>query len=89
MAYFAQYVSKALRKVVMKRSYLVNFVNIYFKKQNNHSLRPYKRQKIILQYMIKKRKKNNFFFNNFNPKFVSGNKLFWNAAEPLSPNKGS
>ena len=38
--------------------------------------------------MIKKRKKS-FFFNNFNPKFVSGNKLFWNAAEPLSPNKRS
>ena len=36
-----------------------------------------------------KNEKKNFFFNNFNPKFVSDNKLFWNAAEPLFPNKGS
>ena len=39
----APYVSKALRKAIMKRSC---FENIYFKKQDNHSLRQ-KAKKIL------------------------------------------
>ena len=62
----ARYVSKALRKAIMKRWYLEN---VYFKKQDNHSLRAYKKQK----KSIKKRRKK---FDNLNLKFVSHNKLF-------------
>ena len=38
-------VSKALRKAIMRRSCLEN---VYFKKQGNHSLRAYKKQKKML-----------------------------------------
>ena len=45
---------KALRKAVMKRPRLEN---VYFKKQDNHSLRAYKKQKNIVVGYIKKKKK--------------------------------
>ena len=56
----APYVSKALRKAIMKRSCLEN---VYFKKQDNHPLRAYKKQKkkkknIVVDYI---KKKENFF----------------------------
>ena len=38
----ALYVSKALRKAIIERSCLEN---LHFKKQDNHSLRTYKKQK--------------------------------------------
>ena len=46
---------KALRKAVMKRSRLEN---VYFKKQDNHSLRAYKNQKIIVVDCTKKKEEN-------------------------------
>ena len=39
----ASYITKTLRKAIMKRSYLEN---LYFKKRTGHSLRNYKKQKI-------------------------------------------
>ena len=30
-----------------------------------------------------------FFFNNINPEFVSGNKLFWKTVKPLFSNEDS
>ena len=80
----APYEFKALRKAIMKRS---SFENIYFKKSDSHSLRAYKKQKEILQQIIKKERKN--VFNGLNPKFVSDNKLFWKLVKPLFSNKGS
>ena len=65
------YVFKPLRKAIMKRSSLEN---IYFKNQDNHSLRAYKKQKNYFSRLYKKERK--IFFNNLNPKFVSDNKLF-------------
>ena len=50
----APYVSKAIRKAIMKRSCLEN---VYYKKQDNHSLRAYKKQKNIAVDYIKKKKK--------------------------------
>ena len=50
----APYVSKAPRKSIMKRSCLEN---VYFKKQDNHSLRAYKKQKIIVVDCMKKKEK--------------------------------
>ena len=45
----APYVSKALRKAILKTSRLEN---IYFKNQDNHSLGAYKKQKKLLQSII-------------------------------------
>ena len=50
----ASYVSKALRKAIMKRSRLEN---IYFKKQDNHFLRAYKKQKSYCSRLCKKDRK--------------------------------
>ena len=62
----APYVSKALGKAIMKRYCLKN---IYFKKQNNYSLRKYKKQKNYCSRLYEKGRKK--FFNNVNPKFAS------------------
>ena len=45
--------------------------NVYFKKQDDHSLRAYKKPKNYCSGLYKKER--NFFFNNLNPKFVSDN----------------
>ena len=74
----APYVSKALRKAIMKRSC---FENIYFEKQDNHSLKTYKKQKKYCSRLYKKERKK--LFDNLNPKFVSVNKLFWKTVKPL------
>ena len=47
--------------------------NVYFKKQDDHSLRAYKKQKNYCSGLYKKERI--FFFNNLNPKFVSDNKI--------------
>ena len=80
----APYVSKALRKAIMKRSC---HENVYFKKQDNHSLRAYKEQKNYCSRLYKKERK--IFFNNLDPKFVSNNKLFWKTVKTLFSNKAS
>ena len=51
----APYMFKGLKKAIMKRSCLEN---IYFKKQDNHSLRAYKMQKKFVVDYIKKNEKN-------------------------------
>ena len=48
----APYVCKALRKAIMKRSCLEK---VYFKKQDNHSLRAYKKQKYYFSRLYKKK----------------------------------
>ena len=53
----ASYISKPLKKAIMKRSYLGN---LYFKKRRDHSLRNYKKQKKLLQQTLQKREKKLF-----------------------------
>ena len=49
------YISKTLRKAIMKRSYLEK---IYFKNRKDHSLKAYKKQKkTIAAGFIKKKEK--------------------------------
>ena len=48
----ASYISKPLKKAIMKRSYLEN---LYFKKRTDHSLRNYKKQIKLLQQTLQKR----------------------------------
>ena len=61
----SSYVSKALRKAIMKRSYLEK---LYFKNRTENSLKTYKRQKNYCSKLYKKERKE--FFNNINPSFV-------------------
>ena len=67
----ASYVSKALRKAIMRRSYLQK---VYFKNCTENSLRAFKEQKYFCSRLYKKGRKN--FFNSLNPTFVKDNKLF-------------
>ena len=57
----AKYISKPLRKAMMKRSYLEN---VYFKKQTTQPLERYKKQKNYCSRLYRKERKN--FFNSFN-----------------------
>ena len=50
----APYISKTLRKAIMRRSYLEK---IYFKKRTDHSLKAYKNKKTIAVGFIKKKVK--------------------------------
>ena len=67
----APHVSKAVRKTIMKRSYLEN---VYFEKA-------YKSQKTYCSRLYKKERKN--FVSNFNREFVFDNKLFRKTVKPL------
>ena len=80
----ASYISKPVRKAIMKRSYLEN---LYFKKHTDHSLRNYKKQRNYYSRIYKKERKN--FLNKLNTSFVPDNKLFWKTVKPFSSNKGS
>ena len=80
----ANYISKPLRKAIMKRSYLEK---VYFKKQTTQSLERYKKQKNYCSRLYKKERKN--FFNSLNTSFVNDNKLFWKTVKPFFSNKGS
>ena len=83
-AYYAPYISKTLRKAIMRRSYLEK---IYFKIRTDHSLKAYKKQKNYCSRLYKKERKN--FFSSLNPSFVKDNKLFWKTMEPFFRNKGN
>ena len=80
----ALYVSKSMRKAIMRRSYLKN---VYFKKRTDKSLRAYKKQKNYFSRLYKKERKK--FFKKLNPSFVNDNTLFWETIKPFFSNKGS
>ena len=80
----SQYVTKALRKAIMRRSKLEK---IYFKKQTNESLKAYKKQKNYCSKLYKKERKK--FFDNLNKSFVSDNKTFWKVIKPFFINKST
>ena len=63
------YISKCLRKAIMKR---YDLKNLYFKNWMNHSFRNYRKQKTNTAESTKKREKN--FFNELNTSFMLDNK---------------
>ena len=79
----APYVSKTLRKAIMKRSALKN---AYYKKKTDESLKAYKRQKNYCSRLYKKEKKK--FFNNLDPSFVNDTKKFWKNIKSYFSDKG-
>ena len=78
------YISKCLRKAIMKR---YDLENLYFKNWMNHSFRNYRKQKTNTAESTKKREKN--FFNELNTSFMLDNKWFWKTVKPFFSNQGS
>ena len=78
------YVTKALRKTIMRKS---NLGKIYFKEQTNESLKAYKNHKSYCSNLYKKERKK--FFDNLNTPAVSDNKTFWKVIKSFLTNKGS
>ena len=78
----APYVTKKMRKAIMKRSYLEKD---YFKKKTTASLKKYKQQKNFCSRLYKKERKS--FYNNLDPSVVSDNKTFWKNIQPFFSEK--
>jgi len=78
----APYVTKVLRKAIMKRSSLETK---YFKNRTQESLENYKRQKNYCSRLYKKERKK--YFNGLKTSVVSDNKEFWKNILPLFSEK--
>ena len=79
----SSYMSKTLRKAIMRRSYLEN----EYLRKTDQCLRAYKKQKNYSSRLYKKERKK--FFNGVNPSFVTDNKLFWKMIKPFFSDKGN
>ena len=80
----SSYISKPLRKAIMRRSHLEK---VYYKNKSEKSFKAYKKQKNFCSRLYKKERK--WFFNSLNPSFVTDNKLFWKTIKPFFSNKGN
>ena len=80
----APYITKKLRKAIMKRSQLEN---IYSKTLTEKSLKAYKKQKNYVSRLYKKERK--MFFNSLNPSVISDNRKSWKTVKPRFSNKGN
>ena len=79
----SSYMSKTLRKAIMRRSYLEK----KYLKKKQISFRAYKKQKHYCSRLSKKERKK--FFNGLNPSFVTDNKLFWKMVKLFFSDKGN
>ena len=77
----APYVTKALRKVIMKRPYLEN---LYFKKTLG-SMKKYKKQKNFCSKLYKKERRR--YFESLDTSKIVDNKTFWKNIQPLFSEK--
>ena len=76
------YITKALRKAIMKRSYLEN---LYFKKRSPESMKKYKKQKNICSKLYKKERRR--YFESLDPSKIVDDKTFWKNIQPLFSEK--
>ena len=83
-ANYSSYISKPLRKPIMRRSHLEK---VYYKNKSEENFKVYKKQKNFCSRLHKKERKR--FFNNLNPPFVTDNKLVWKTVKPFFSNKGN
>ena len=67
----ASYITKALRKAVIKRSHLEN---LYYKKGTPESLKKYKKQKNFCSKFYKKERRR--YFGSLDPSKIVDNKTF-------------
>ena len=74
----APYVTEALRKTIMKRSYLEK---LYFKKKLTESLKKYKKHKNLCSRLYKKKRKK--YFGTLDVNKVTDNKAFWKNMQLL------
>ena len=72
----APYITKKLKKAIMKRSQLEN---IYSKTLTEKSLKAYKKQKNYVNRLYKKERK--MFFNSLNSSVISDNQKIWKTAK--------
>ena len=77
------YVTKQLRKAIMKRSHLENK---FHKTKSVESGRDYKRQKNYCNRLYKRERQN--YYSQLNLNNITDNKTFWGTVNPLFNNKG-
>ena len=78
------YMTKSLRKAIMKRSELETK---YYKCKSLMNYRVFKKQKNFVSCLYKKARKT--FYENIDTNFVQDNKTFWKTVKPFLSNKGS
>ena len=80
----APYITKKLRKEIMKRSQLEN---IYIKTLTEKSSKAYKKQKNYVRRLCKEERQ--MFFNSLNSSVISDNQKFWKTVKPIFSNTGN
>ena len=78
----ANFVTKQLRKAIMKRSKLRND---FLKDRNDASQSAYRKQRNLCVTLLRKAKKQ--YFSNLEPKLITDNKKFWKSVKPLFSDK--
>ena len=78
----APYMTKALRKAIMRRSELESK---YFKNKTNENKARFKKQKSFCSKLYKKERKK--FYSNLELNEITDNKLFWKTIKPLLSEK--
>ena len=78
----ANFVTKQLRKAIMKRSKLPSD---FLKDRNDASQSAYRKQRNLCVTLLRKAKKQ--YFSNLEPKLITDNKKFWNSVKPLFSDK--
>ena len=81
-ANYERYFTKALRKAIMKRSYLEK---LYFKKKTTESLKKYKKHKNFCSRLYKKERTKYSDTSDVNK--ITDNKAFWKNIRPLFSEK--
>ena len=77
------YMSKTLRKAIMRRS---NLENKYLKSRNPENKEAYKKQKNYCSRLYKKERK--MYYSNLDLKNYKDNKKFWKTMKPFLTDKG-
>ena len=80
----APYMTKPLRKAIMKRSELQSK---YHKKATEENKTRYKKQKNFCSKLYKREKKR--YYNNLNLNDITDNKIFWKTVKPFLSDKGT
>ena len=76
------FITKELRKEIMKRTKLLN---IYRRDKSFRSRQAYRRQRNICTRLCKRNKRD--YYSNFHPSCVTSNKKFWKSVKPLFSEK--
>ena len=78
------YITKSLRKAIMRRSALEGK---YYKHGSDDNKKAYRKQKFFCSRLYKKERKK--YYSNLDIKNITDNKKFWQTVKPLFTDKGS